>query len=113
MISGIFSNQSTYHPRQRVDINQFQRFHHLGRAFLVFLEMRGLDVALVGLLVRIDFQDVDFARVFLSLHREESQHAGFNFHRGLSDFLGESHVFFQKFRLHFDFGEALAILEES
>ena len=94
-ISGIFSNQSTYHPRQRVDINQFKAFHHLGRAFLVYLEMGGLDVALVGLLVGVDFEDVDLAGVFLGLHREKGQHAGFHLHRSLADFLGEGHIFLQ------------------
>ena len=95
-----------YHSRQRVNVNQFQALHHFDRPFLVFLEMCGLDMALVGLLVGVDFEDVDFARVFLGLHREEGQHAGFHLHRGFSDFLGEGHIFLQKCWLHFDFGEA-------
>ena len=37
--------------------------------------MGGLEVALVGFFVGVDFEDVDLTRVFLGLHREEGQHA--------------------------------------
>ena len=53
---------------QRVGVNQFQAFHHLGGAFFVFLEVGGLDVALVGLVVGVDFQNVNLAWVFFGLH---------------------------------------------
>ena len=62
-----FSMSQHLHPHHRLGVDQFQRLHHLGGTFLVLLEMGGLDVALVGLLVGIDFQDVGFAGVCLLL----------------------------------------------
>ncbi len=48
------------HPHHRLGVNQLQRFHHLGSAFLVLFEMGGLEVALVG--------------VFSGLRRGHRQH---------------------------------------
>ena len=78
------------HPHHRLGVDQLQRLHHFGGALLVLLEMGGLEVALVSLLVGVDFEDVDFAGVFLGLHGEEGQHTGLHLHRGLPNFLGVS-----------------------
>ena len=75
------------HPHHRLGVNQFQRLHHLGGTFLVLLEMGGLEMTLVGLFVGVDFKDVDFARVFLGLHRKQCQHTGFHLDSGLAPFL--------------------------
>ena len=78
------------HPHHRPGVDQLQRLHHLDGALLVLLEMGGLEVAPVGFFVGVDFEDVDLTWVFLGLHREEGQHAGLHFHRGLPNFLGVS-----------------------
>lgn len=78
------------HPHHRPGVDQLQRLHHLDGALLVLLEMGGLEVALVGVFVGVDFQDVDLAGFFLGLHRKEGQYTGFLLHRGLPNFLGVS-----------------------
>lgn len=94
------------HPHHRLGADQFQRLHHLGGSFLLLFEMGGLEVAPVGFFVGVDFEDVDLTWVFIGLHREEGQHAGLHFHRGLPNFLGVSQIRFQILRYHLDFGEA-------
>ena len=44
---------------ERLHGGQLQALHHVHRALLVLLEMPGLDVALIGFLGGIDFEDAN------------------------------------------------------
>ena len=60
------------HFHQRVYINQAKAAHHLCGTLFVLFEVRGLDVALVGGGVGVDFKDVYFGGIGFVLHREET-----------------------------------------
>ena len=65
-----------------------------------------LQVSLIGLLIGIDFQDIDLAGVGLVLHGEETDDAWFRSHGDGSDLFGEAQVFLQQFGIDFDLSQS-------
>ena len=57
---------------ERIAVDELEVLHHLERAFLVLLEVRCLDVVLVGFLARIDFKNREFGRIILFLEAMRS-----------------------------------------
>ena len=67
LLSLLFEYQFHRLRVERLHRGQFQVFHHVERALLVFLEVVGLQVLLIGFLRGIDFEDANLCGVLLCL----------------------------------------------
>ena len=91
---------------ERCLVSQFQRFDHVQRPLLVFLEMCGSDVLVVCLPARVCFKDGYLAGILLFADGIHGQHARFGTQ---GDFAHLGHIFYvfiNELRLDFDFRQA-------
>ena len=63
IISSLLRLFEEFRSNKRIGVNEFQGFDHIGRAFLVFAEVCGLEMSLVSLPVGIDLKDVNLAGI--------------------------------------------------
>ena len=88
---------------KRREVLQFQRLHHVERPLLVFLEVGGLDVMLIGFLRSVDFEDSKLSAILLHLIWEEAEHTRLLREALLLDLCCSVEIFREILRIDLDF----------
>lgn len=106
IISSLLRLFEEFRSNKRIGVNEFQGFDHIGRAFLVFAEVCGLEMSLVCLPVGIDLKDVNLAGIGLVLHGEKGYNSRLTGHGNEANLRGKAHIIFKFFLEYFNFCEA-------